>query len=180
MDSKERRGLAIVFTGEGKGKTTAALGMALRALGHGMKVRMIQFVKGTWRTGERKIAPHLAPNFELLTMGRGFLAPLRSKATMEEHRAAAQRALELALETLASGQWDMVILDEVLWAHSRGLIGWDDLKSLLDARPPNVHLVLTGRGATPEVIELADLVTEMKPVKHPYDHGVRAQPGVEF
>jgi cob(I)alamin adenosyltransferase len=180
MRRERQKGLLIVFTGDGKGKTTAALGMALRALGHGMKVRMIQFVKGTWRTGESRMASRLRPDFELLTMGRGFLSPLRSRASMEEHAAAAQEAFAVAIESLRSGSWDIVILDEVIWAHSRGLLTWDQMKQLIEARPPHVHLVMTGRGATSELIELADLATEMKPLKHPYERGVRAQAGVEF
>ncbi len=170
----------IVFTGDGKGKTAAALGMALRALGHGMKVRMIQFVKGTWRTGEATMAQQLGPRFELLRMGKGFLSPLRSKATMEEHAAAAQEAFRVSLETLKAGDWHLVILDEVLWAHSRGLLADNQIEELLAARPRHVHLVMTGRGASPQVIEAADLVTEMRLVKHPYDQGVKAQRGVEF
>lgn len=126
------------------------------------------------------MAERLAPHFELHSMGRGFLSPLRTKASMEEHAEAAQAAFRLALDTLQSGQWDLVILDEVLWAHSRGLISADQIRQLTDAKPQQVHLVLTGRNATQEVIDLADLATEMKLIKHPYDKGIRAQPGVEY
>ncbi|HMC82256.1 MAG TPA: cob(I)yrinic acid a,c-diamide adenosyltransferase [Candidatus Polarisedimenticolia bacterium] len=173
-------GLVIVHTGNGKGKTTAALGLALRAVGHDFRVIMIQFVKGTWHTGELDSAKRLAPHLEILTAGRGFYKILDDQLPPEEHRQAAREGLALAREKMKSGDYKMVILDEVNVAVSLGLLSLDDLLALVDEKPPDLHLVLTGRGAVPDLITKADLVTEMVLVKHPYDSGVDAQKGVDF
>ena len=177
-----RRGLVLVFTGDGKGKTTAALGMALRAVGHGFRVRVIQFVKGGWRPGELVAARRLAPELEIVQAGRGFTLDRlgRKSVSQEEHEAAAAEAVRLAREALASTDCQMVILDEVLYALRDRLISLDDVLGLIAAKPDRMHLVLTGRAAPPEVVDAADLVTEMREVKHPYGDGVTAQRGIEF
>jgi cob(I)alamin adenosyltransferase len=180
---RKEKGLVIVFTGDGKGKTTAAMGMALRAVGHKMRVLVIQFIKGAWKTGEQEAVKALAPYFTIVRAGRGFtLEHLRDpRISMDEHRRAAEHGYALAREALTSGQYDMVVLDEICGTISAGLLSLEQVLALLDLKPPLLHLVLTGRGAPPELIERADLVTEMRLIKHPYrDQGISAQRGVEF
>lgn len=174
----ERVGLTIVNTGDGKGKTTAALGLALRAVGQGFKVSMIQFIKGGWKYGELK-APEFLPGFEIVPMGRGFVGVGGAKPHPDD--------IELARETFGagrakvlSGECDMVILDEINCATSLGLIDPAEVVKLIEEKPSGLHLVLTGRGVDPAVAQAADLVTEMKEIKHPYKEGVKAQRGVEF
>ena len=184
VEPKRRRtkGLVIVFTGEGKGKTTAALGMALRADGHGFRVKVVQFIKGDWRYGELAAARRLAPELEVVQAGLGFTVEglRRDDVTREEHEAAAADALRLAREALAAGECRMLILDEVLYALADHLISPGDVLGLIAAKPEGMHLVLTGRAAPAEVVDAADLVTEMREVKHPYAAGIVAQRGVEF
>ena len=179
---KRRKGLVIVFTGNGKGKTTAAMGLALRAAGNRMRVRVIQFIKGTWKTGEVEAVKPLAPHFEIVRAGRGFtIERLRDpRIPMSEHVAAAQAGLAEARETLTSGEFDVVVLDEILGAIKAELVSLTDVLQLVELKPPQVHLVLTGRDAPPELIDRADLVTEMRLIKHPYEQGIIAQRGVEF
>jgi cob(I)alamin adenosyltransferase len=176
-----RRGLVLVFTGNGKGKTTAALGLALRAVGHGFRVKVVQFVKGR-RTGELAAALRLAPELEIVQAGRGFtVAGLsRRRVSREEHVAAAADGLRLAREALASGAYRVVVLDELLYALRDGLVTLEDVLGLVAGKPAEVHVVLTGRAAPPEVVAVADLVTEMCEVKHHYAAGVAAQRGIEF
>ena len=178
MAATERHGLVIVLTGEGKGKTTSALGMALRAVGNGLRVAMVQFIKAR-ETGEHKAAARLAPLLAIHRKGRGFVPP-RGAGPIEEHRAAARDALGFARGLLQGAEHDMVIADEVLTAVGLGLLSAEDVLGLVADRPAAVHLVLTGRGAPPSVVEGADLVTEMRLVKHPYGAGLEAQEGVEF
>lgn len=173
-----RRGLVIVHTGDGKGKTTAALGLALRAAGQGQRVAMVQFLKGTWTYGELR-APEFLPDFEIVPMGRGFLDPGRSEPSPEDV-ALARDALRAGRERLLSGNRDMVILDEVNYAVDYGLLAVEDVLALIRDKPPEVHLVLTGRNVRPEVVAAADLVTEMREVKHPFRQGIPAQRGIEF
>lgn len=175
MVAKRTRGLVIVYTGDGKGKTTAALGMALRAVGHGLRVAFVQFVK-VEETGERQAAARLGPALAIFAMGRGFV----TGEPGPEHREAAARALGLVRQCLEGGQYDVVVADEVLAAAQLRLVSREEVESLLPDRPADVHLVLTGRGAWPTLIQRADLVTEMRALKHPYDEGVAAQEGVEF
>lgn len=177
---KGRRGLVIVYTGEGKGKTTAALGMAVRAVGRGFKVLMIQFIKGSWHYGELEGVKALGPNFEITTGGKGFVGIVDDKLPFEEHQKAAAETLAFAKEKVTSGEYDLVILDEINNAVKGNLIPIEGVLDLLDARPPDVHLVLTGRAAHPAVIERADLVTEMREVKHPYQKGILAQVGIDY
>lgn len=173
-----KKGLVLVHTGNGKGKTTAALGLALRAVGQGLKVSMVQFIKGGWKYGELK-APEFLPGFEILPMGRGFVG-LGGKTPDPEDIALAAATFAAGREKVLSGLWNMVILDEINCAVDLGLIEVEQVLELIAEKPENVHLVMTGRGAKPEVIQAADLVTEMKEIKHPYHEGVKAQKGIEF
>jgi cob(I)alamin adenosyltransferase len=180
MKEKGKRGLIIVYTGDGKGKTTAALGMALRAIGRGWNVLMVQFMKGTWRYGELDAAKQLAPQFEIVPMGKGFYKILDDHYTEEQHRQAALAALEFAREKMLSGAYDLLILDEANNALSTGLLPLEAVLQFLDAKPSDFHIVLTGRGAPQALIDRADLVTEMREVKHPYQKGILAQKGIDF
>ncbi len=177
---KGAHGLVIVYTGDGKGKTTAAIGMAFRAIGRGWKVLMIQFGKGSWHYAELDTAKRLAPAFEIIPMGIGFYKILDDRHTEEEHRAAAHRALAFSREQMLSGKYDMLILDEVNGAVVAGLLEVEEVLSLLDERPEDLTLVLTGRNAARALIERADLVTEMREIKHPYQKGVLAQKGIDY
>ena len=170
----------IVYTGEGKGKTTAALGMALRAVGYNMKVCMIQFVKGSWFTGELSSSRLLAPNFRIIRAGKGFVGIMDDKEPFSTHRTAAKEALRTSEEVISSGLYDIVILDEINYALRRKLIGIKAVLRLIRRRPPQVSLVLTGRGAPQPIIEAADLVTNMRKIKHPYDKGMTARKGIDF
>jgi cob(I)alamin adenosyltransferase len=180
MKEKGKRGLVIVYTGDGKGKTTAALGMALRAIGRGWKVLMVQFMKGTWHYAELDTAKRLAPDLEIVPMGRGFYRILDDHHTAEEHRQAALGALDFARAKMLSGEYDLLILDEVNNAIRTGLLPLSQVMNLLDAKPADFHIVLTGRGAPQELIDRADLVTEMREIKHPYQKGILAQKGIDF
>ncbi len=177
--SRPRRGLIIVYTGDGKGKTTASLGLAVRAVGAGLKVRMLQFTKGDWKPAELKGAQLLAPAFSMQQLGIGFVT-YKPKRPYEEHLEAAQAGWEQAKVEMASGNQDVLILDEINNAFRFNLLLPMDVVAALRAKPEGLHVVLTGRGAPPEIIELADLVTEMPAVKHPYDKGIPAQHGSDF
>lgn len=179
-ETKERQGLVIVYTGDGKGKTTAALGTILRAIGYNWKVLVIQFIKGSWTYGEMKGLKRLEPDVELKILGQGFVGIIDDKKPIEEHLAAAEGALKTALEDVQAGKHDLIILDEINVALSLGLIEMPQVRELLAKKPKQMHLILTGRGAPPELIELADLVTEMREIKHPYQKGILAQKGVDF
>jgi len=173
------KGLLLVNTGSGKGKTTAALGMALRAWGQGMKVLVIQFIKGDWGSGEVKAAERLGPGFKILPMGKGFIRTIDGNLP-DAHRRAAQEAYNAAVAEISSGKYDLVILDEILYAIHYGLVSLDDALALIDRKPERLHLVFTGRCAPPEIVGRADLVTEMREVKHPFAEGVCAQKGIEY
>lgn len=177
-----RRGLLLVFTGNGKGKSTAAFGLALRAAGNRMPVKVIQFIKGSWKTGEREVIKRALPEIDVEVGGRGFtIERLRDpKIPMTEHQAAARAAFEMARDAVASGRYRMVVLDEVLGSIEAGLVSEAEVLELARSRSAELHLVLTGRGATPAIVDAADLVTEMREVKHHYKAGVPAQRGIEF
>jgi cob(I)alamin adenosyltransferase len=177
--TKERlkQGLVQVYTGDGKGKTTCALGLALRAVGQGLKVYMIQFMKGR-PTGEAAAATRLAPEFTIRAFGRPGLVNLKSPAP--EDLALIQDGFNLARGIIKTGEHDLVILDEINLTLAYGLLPPDEVLELLRHRPPWVEVVLTGRAAPPELIDLADLVTEMHPVKHYYQAGVPARRGIEW
>ena len=178
---KPRRGLTLVFTGHGKGKTTAAVGLAVRAAGNRMRVFFLQFIKGQWKSGEREVLRSL-PNVDLEVTGRGFtIERLRNpKIPLEDHAAAAAHGWQVAQQIVREGEYDVVVLDEVLGAVNAGLVPLDELLELVRSKPPGLHLVLTGRNAPPELVELADLVSEIQPIKHPLQQGIKAQRGIEF
>jgi cob(I)alamin adenosyltransferase len=179
----EQRGMVIINTGDGKGKTTAAMGQAVRAVGAGMKVVMIQFIKGRWKVAEIEGLSHL-PNFSLRRRGLGFTIPERRIGPLSEHQAAVEAAWEHAVGEVESDQWDMVILDEINNVISdpnlNSLVNTEALLRLVSERPPRLHMVLTGRRAPTELIEVADTVTEMVMVKHAFKSGTKAQRGIEF
>ena len=182
-------GLVQVYTGNGKGKTTAAIGTAFRAVGHGLRVCVIQFLKKGWESGERLAAKRLAPELEIRAFGAAQWGD-RSKASAdtpwwglppsEEDRSQAREAMEFGRGAVAGGEWDIVVLDEVFGALTRGLGSLDEVRSMIRTKPRAVELILTGREAPPEVIEAADLVTEMTEVKHPFRSGVKARKGIEY
>ena len=175
-----QKGLVIVYTGGGKGKTSAALGLVLRAVGYNHKVCMVQFVKGSWHYGELDSAKRLAPEFEMITAGKGFVGILDDKSPREEHVKAANDTLMISREKIASGKFDVVILDEINYAIQLELLKLDDVIDLIKSKPTELDLVLTGNHAAKEVIELADLVTEMKEIKHPFKSGLKAKKGIDF
>ncbi len=176
-EKKSQRGLVQVYTGNGKGKTTAALGLALRAAGHGKKTVVIQFMKGEIYYGELGAAKMLAPYLEIIQMGRPDFVN-KSDPDPKDVRLA-REALDLAKEIVAGRRYDIVVLDEINVALDFGLVDLADVIALIDARPPETELILTGRYAKKEIIDRADLVTEMREVKHPYNAGVEARPGIE-
>lgn len=173
-------GLVIVYTGSGKGKTTAALGMALRALGHGYKVLMVQFIKGEWFYGELSSSSRLEPDFELVAAGKGFVGIIDDDKPRDDHVQAAREALMISREKISSGKYDIVILDEINYAVNLNLLTVDDVIHLIKMKPKHTTLVLTGNHANEKVLELADLVTEMREVKHPYKEGRKAKRGIDF
>ncbi|WP_425060041.1 Corrinoid adenosyltransferase [Sporomusa carbonis] len=175
----ERQGLIIVNTGNGKGKTTAALGLGMRAWGQGLKVLVVQFIKGNWKCGELQAAEKMGPDFVIRQMGQGFVKKSSGDA-IDDHRSAAQEALQAAKTEIMSGKWDMVILDEINYAVNFGLVSLDTVLELIEMKPSSVHIVLTGREANPAIIDRADLVTEMKEIKHQLHKGIKAQKGIEF
>lgn len=178
----EKKGLILVHTGDGKGKTTAAIGLAVRAWGNGFRILILQFIKGSWKYGELAALRALAEadgRIEIRPMGIGFTRNA-SLEEMIEHRKKAQAALQEAVSEIKSGRWDMVILDEINYALKFGLLEEQEVLTALSQKPAALHLVLTGRDALPAVIECADLVTEMRLVKHPFEQGIRAQKGIEF
>ena len=173
-------GLVIVYTGGGKGKTTAALGMALRAVGYQHKVCMIQFIKGSWHYGEMDSSKKLSPEFELIPAGKGFGGIIDDKSPREEHQKYAEEAIKTCKEKIQSEKYDLVILDEINYAVNLGLIDIESVIELIKSKPKNLDLVLTGNHAKAEIIELADLVTEMKEIKHPFQAGIKAKKGIDF
>jgi cob(I)alamin adenosyltransferase len=177
MSQAVEMGRVLIFTGDGKGKTTAALGMALRACGHGMRVFVLQFIKAAI-TGELAAARHF-PGLEMEQTGRGFV-PEKSSRHFQEHVKAAEKGVQRAAQVLTSGRYDLVVLDEICNAVALELLTEQSVIELLGKRPPAVTVVLTGRGATPRLLALADTVTEMRNVKHALAGGRRAQKGVEF
>lgn len=175
--SDNREGLVQVLTGNGRGKTTAALGTVLRALGQGFKVHIIQFMKGTYPYGEQKTLSRL----DKVTVSRfGKIDFVDPHNIQDDEREEARRALAAAREAMLSGEYDMVVLDEVIIASGWGLVPVEDVLELIKDKPRSVELILTGRYADPRLIEAADLVTEMVEVKHPFQRGIRARQGCEY
>ena len=173
-------GLTIVYTGKGKGKTTAALGIVLRAVGYGKKVCMIQFIKGSWHYGEMTSSKKLEPDFEMITIGKGFVGIIDDKTPKEDHKEIAKEAIKISNEKIQSGKYDIVILDEINYAVNLDLISVKDVLNLIKSKPQKVDLVLTGNYAKNEIIEIADLVTEMREIKHPFQRGIKAKKGIDF
>lgn len=180
LPEKPRKGLIVVLTGDGKGKTTSCLGIAVRAVGYGMRVVMIQFIKGSLHYGEIDGAKRLAPEFELIPMGKGFVGIRGDQLPLSEHVAAARAALAEARRRMLSGAYDVIILDEINVALHLKLVALDEVVSLLAERPENVHLVLSGRNACDEVVRRAHLVSEIRSVKHPFDLGIEAEKGIDY
>ena len=174
------RGLVVVYTGKGKGKTTAALGIVLRSVGHGYKVGMIQFIKGEWYYGELSSSKRLEPEFEMIAAGKGFVGIIDDDHPIEDHQKAAQEAVVLAKEKLSSGIYNVMILDEINYAVKLNLITVQNVLDIIKIKPDKTTLILTGNYAAAEVIAAADLVTEMKEVKHPYNLGIKAKKGIDY
>ena len=172
-----RKGLLIVFTGDGKGKTTAALGMALRAAGQALRVLILQFIKGSWSYGELDALKRFE-EIEIEQLGTGFTW---KKETLEEDARLARSGWERAVAAMEQSRYDMIILDELNYVLSYGLLPLESVVQALRNRRQNLHVVVTGRGAPEELVHTADLVTEMRLIKHPYhEQGVKAQRGIEF
>ena len=173
-----QKGLILLYTGNGKGKTTAALGQVLRAAGHGFKVAVIQFIKNLENTGEIKAAKKIfADHLEIYPMGTGFTWDAQNR---EELQRAAGKGWDLAKEKINSGRYGMVILDELTYALNYGLLDQEEVIDFLAHKPAKLHIIITGRDASQKLIDLADLVTEMKEIKHPYKQGVKAAKGIEY
>ncbi len=173
----EERGLLMVHTGKGKGKTTAAMGLAMRAIGHDMKVGIVQFVKGVWETGERRVLEHFPELCVMKAMGEGFTWETQDR---QRDLAAAAAAWEAAKAMIADPSFRMVILDELNIVLRYDYLPFDDVLATLRDKPRDLHVVVTGRNARDELIEAADLVTEMAMIRHPFRAGIKAQAGVEF
>jgi cob(I)alamin adenosyltransferase len=174
-EEENSKGLIQIYTGDGKGKTTAALGLALRAVGQGMKVIIIQFVKGNRACGEHLFADKYRP-FDIVQLNTGD----SFAQTLEELRPVTQQTLAFAEEMMLSNSYGMVILDELFVAVNKGLITTEQVKDLMSKKPEGVELILTGRGAPEAIIQQADLVTEMRAVKHPFTRGITARRGIEY
>ena len=175
------KGLLIVHTGKGKGKSTAAFGLAARAIGNGLKVGIVQYVKGKWETGERVVMEAFSDQVTIRTMGEGFTWETQDRARdIAAARAAWEASKEMIEAARGEGGYDMVILDELNIVLRYDYLPLDDVLAVLDAKPDDLHVVITGRNAKPELIEAADLVTEMTMLKHPFRAGVKAQKGIEF
>jgi cob(I)alamin adenosyltransferase len=174
-----RRGLILINTGPGKGKTTAALGTALRAVGCGMRVLMLQFIKGSWHYGELDAVESFGPSFVLKQMGRGFVKIGGTEPDPEDVRMV-EAAWSEARDAIYSGEWDMVVLDEINYAISYKMLDAAVVAETLKGKPEMVHVILTGRNAHPLLVELADTVTEMRELKHAYQKGILAQRGIEY
>ena len=184
MSTDARKGLVIIYTGDGKGKTSAALGNVFRALGHGWRVLVIQFFKGDWPVvfGELESAK-AHPKLEILQLGKGFVKIMGDKKPFSEHQIAAAEAIGFAKKKIFSGDYDLVVLDEVNYAVDYldiKLVEVKDLLEIIEKKPAHTHVIFTGRNAKPEIVERADLVTEMKEIKHPFQKGIQAQKGIDY
>lgn len=176
-EAQQEKGLLIVYTGAGKGKTTAALGMAMRCIGHGWKVAVVQFIKGAIDTAEERVLKSFGDQVVFLRMGEGYTWETQDHA---RDTRCAREAWKTVCEFLRDSSYVMVILDELNIALQHGYVEIDAVLTALRSRPPMQHVVITGRGGSAKLVEEADLVTEMKQVKHPFRRGIKAQPGVEF
>lgn len=172
-----KRGLLMVFTGDGKGKTTAALGLALRAIGHGFKICVIQFIKGSWQYGELNSVKRFEDLMDFHVMGRGFTW---KSDDIKKDKKAARDAWQFAKQMITSGKYQIIILDELTYLVKLKMIDEREIVDILSKKPQDLHVVVTGRKAPQSLIDVADLVTEMQAVKHPLKNGVKAQKGIEF
>jgi cob(I)alamin adenosyltransferase len=179
-ESSSNDGIVIVYTGNGKGKTTASLGVALRAIGHGLRVCMVQFIKGEWHYGELNSIKKLEPDFELIVAGKGFIGIIDDDHAFEEHVRAAKTALDIVEQKISLDSFDIIILDEINYALHLGVLQLADVMKIIQSRPKHLSLILTGNHVCEEIITLADLVTEMKEIKHPYKKGIKAKRGIDF
>jgi len=184
MSNKRRRGLVIVITGDGKGKTTSSLGLAWRALGNGFRVFMVQYIKGKWKTGEKKLADvlrahadHLGLDIEIRPMGDGFTWITQNR---DQDIATTREIWDVSKEAIASKKYDLVILDEINIVMKLGYLDPQEVVEFLKTKDADLHVVLTGRGAPPALREFADCVSEVQMVKHHYKAGIKAQQGIEF
>lgn len=177
LKGKRKKGLIIVHTGEGKGKTTAALGLAFRAIGYGYKVLVIQFIKGKWHYGELDTARRLSDCIEIYPMGEGFTWETKNP---EQDARKVREAWEFGKEKALSGEYQIVIFDEINYVIYYDYLPVETVVEFLRHKPDALHVVLTGRNAHPQIIEIADLVTEMREIKHPFTAGIKAQKGIEF
>ena len=180
LNPQKRVGLVVVLTGYGKGKTSSALGMVVRACGHGMKVCMMQFMKGDIFTGEWEAVKKMDCDVEIVPTGMGFCGILGNPYSHAQHREAAQKAVSLAKERIISGEYGLIVLDEINNAVHMKLVDLDQVLDLIRSKPPLLHLVLTGRDAAAEIVELADTVSEVREIAHAYRKGIEPQPGVDF
>jgi cob(I)alamin adenosyltransferase len=179
MSETSRRGLILINTGPGKGKTTAALGTAFRAAGNGMRVLILQFLKGSWHYGELDAAVTMGEDFVIKQMGRGFVK-IGGAETDPEDLKMVEDAWTEAAAAILSGEWDLIVLDEINYAIGYKMLDPEKVAEVLRQKPEMVHVILTGRNAHPSLVELADTVTEMREVKHAYEKGILAQRGIEF
>lgn len=175
-----KTGLIVVLTGNGKGKTTSALGMAVRAAGYAMGVCVIQFMKGDMHAGEIDGLKKLSPHVELHLTGKGFCGIRGDIHPYNDHRRNAQKAIEMAREKMLSGKFDILILDEISNAVSLKLVDLHQVLEIIDQKPPLLHLILTGRDAPPEVVARAHTVTDMREIKHAYRQGIKPQKGIDY
>lgn len=180
LEPKKKRGLVIVITGYGKGKTTTALGIAVRACGHNMKVGIIQFMKGDIFAGEWEGIKKMACDVELISTGKGFCGIQGNPYPYEEHRQNAQDAIQLVKEKTTSGEYDIIILDEINNALNLKLVDLPQVLDLINQKPSRLHLVLVGRDAHPDVLRLADTVSDITEIKHAYRKGIEPQPGIDY
>jgi len=180
LTPKVPKGLVVVITGHGKGKTTTALGIAVRACGHNLRTSIIQFMKGDIYAGEWDGIKKMNCGVELISTGKGFCGIQGNPYPFKEHRENAQEAIQLARQKMESGQFDILILDEINNALSLRLVDLEQVLEVIRRKPPLLHLVLTGRDAHPQVVELADTVSEINEIKHAYRKGIEPQPGIDY
>ena len=175
-----KKGLIQIYTGDGKGKTTAALGVALRAAGHGKKTLIVQFIKSFQNYGEIKFVKKYHCGIAIKILGKGYVKIKGDRYPFEEHVKTAKKALQYAEEQILSKKYDIVVLDEINIALDKKLITIQEIVDLIQQKPPDLHIILTGRSAPKKLIQLADLVSEVKEIKHPFRKGILAQKGIEY
>ena len=180
FEPKKKQGLIVIITGNGKGKTTSAMGMALRSCGHGLKTTIVQFMKGDLYSGEWDGVKKLEPMVKLYHTGKGFCGIEGNPYHHSEHRKNAQDAIQLITDILSADECDTLILDEINNALHLKLVDLDQVKEILALRPKHMHIILTGRDAHPELVELADTVSEVREIKHAYRKEIEPQPGIDF